>query len=1240
MKIKRFTLLTLPVLALAIGYISLSSSKEAKYFPRQFGEDYSNSAKGYLEYIQSIKADPVTGEVDPQYVFAAEKQVSRMPKAKASLGLVWQFQGPDNVGGRTRALLVDKNNPNHIYAGGVAGGLFKSIDKAREWKPYDDDFKVNLISSITQGVDGSIYVGTGGHFENYNNTKDRGYFFIGSGVHKLTGDGNFETIVAPTYRGDAFIDYTTIGEVAASKVDNDILWVAMNNGLRKIDMSDSSITDPIGLSQRCDDIKIGDNDSVIVVTYGRRFGSNTGKIFVSHDGGNTFTETTPSNSNIRRVEIAIAPSDNNIIYAAAAGPNNCLDNIYRSRDAGLTWEVIGPGGAAGFDMYAQPSGGSGCQGDWDNTIQVYPDDPGKIIVGGITLYKWVQSTTDPEPANGLWSQIDVISMFNENLSPQYVHADKHAIEFDPTNSDIAYIASDGGIGKSVNMNDELPSFTTNNYKYGVTQFYGMDVNGQGVILAGAQDNGSQLMGIKFNNNLGSILATGGDGFDAALSNIDTSVGVSTSQFNSLTRVQGIGTTSGNTNLSGANITNTNLYMSAACGTPTGCSPVFYSTIELWESFNHLASTDYVTIDSVAEVLPPIPWGDSVEFESNNNARILQKRKVDASWYWPDVVRYWDSIVNVDTITPAYQVGNPFDTISEFTNLDTFLLSEVSSPLIVNLDTLTVDTINKTIQIKRRANVPSVINRSYTLGTLDDYRNFLLSVNSLVDYTVDTLNSGAHYLALENKNIQFRYIDTIRTGIYPFDTVSAGSGRFDTLLLNGTNNQLIVNFDTFTVDANSQIIYLNRRADSGSTISTNYTFGTEYDYTNLLIGDDYDVRYEVDTFTFGSETGTAYLIVEEMNVRFRYSFKVQDRVQTMLASANWWSGAQSDRTDRNIMMTRDLLKGNTDIVWNYIAGELSTPHAITSDVLDIKFTPDGNHMFVGTRDGGLYRVSSLNDSVPTGLKQSSGVNLNKVVTQKLAGKCHRIGHFPNRAVTSIAIDPNNSDNVIVALGNYNNQAKVARFYNATTITDPIGNYDFIQGNGSSALPLAPAYAVMIDYRDPNKVLIGNDFGVFATDNAFDPNPTAVQWTEENTGLGQVPVFEIKQIQEYYPRVKNSGAIYIATHGRGVYRADQLVGLNNRGFNEVVESKTFENSMKMFPNPVQDIASIEFKIEDVNSPVLIDIYNIRGQKVKEEKLSRLNYGKNTRRLNFSDLDRGTYIIRAVHQNQVFSTKFIKQ
>src|SRR5690606_26038953 len=156
----------------------------------------------------------------------------------------------------------------------------------------------------------------------------------------------------------------------------------------------------------------------------------------------------------------------------------------------------------------------------------------------------------------------------------------------------------------------------------------------------------------------------------------------------------------------------------------------------------------------------------------------------------------------------------------------------------------------------------------------------------------------------------------------------------------------------------------------------------------------------------------------------------------------------------------------------------------------------------------------------------------------------------------------------------------------------------------ALPNAPAYAVMIDYRDPNKVLIGNELGVFATDNALDPNPSSVQWTEENTGLGRVPVFEIKQMQFKYPYVKNSGLIYIATHGRGMYRADQLVGLDNINNNSIEGSKEFKNSMKLFPNPVQDFANIEFKVTDASSAVLVDVYNIRGQKVLEKRLTQLS------------------------------------
>ena len=43
--------------------------------------------------------------------------------SKAALNINWSFKGPDDVGSRTRAVVIDRNNSNHILAGGVAGGV-------------------------------------------------------------------------------------------------------------------------------------------------------------------------------------------------------------------------------------------------------------------------------------------------------------------------------------------------------------------------------------------------------------------------------------------------------------------------------------------------------------------------------------------------------------------------------------------------------------------------------------------------------------------------------------------------------------------------------------------------------------------------------------------------------------------------------------------------------------------------------------------------------------------------------------------------------------------------------------------------------------------------------------------------------------------------------------------------------------------------------------------------------------
>src|SRR5512135_56001 len=38
----------------------------------------------------------------------------------------WSAAGPTNVGGRLTALAVDPSDPNHVWAGAAAGGVFES----------------------------------------------------------------------------------------------------------------------------------------------------------------------------------------------------------------------------------------------------------------------------------------------------------------------------------------------------------------------------------------------------------------------------------------------------------------------------------------------------------------------------------------------------------------------------------------------------------------------------------------------------------------------------------------------------------------------------------------------------------------------------------------------------------------------------------------------------------------------------------------------------------------------------------------------------------------------------------------------------------------------------------------------------------------------------------------------------------------------------------------------------------
>ena len=156
--------------------------------------------KGAIEYLHRLKANQ-NGEIPIEAVINARKQVEARRGSRSSAlntTLLWTEMGPDNVGGRTRAILIDKDNPNLIYAGGVSGGLWKSTNAGLTWNiiPGTDQLEFSGVVSICQSSNGDIYFGTGeGATSNMGGNSNGASAFIGGGIYKSSDGITFTSII-------------------------------------------------------------------------------------------------------------------------------------------------------------------------------------------------------------------------------------------------------------------------------------------------------------------------------------------------------------------------------------------------------------------------------------------------------------------------------------------------------------------------------------------------------------------------------------------------------------------------------------------------------------------------------------------------------------------------------------------------------------------------------------------------------------------------------------------------------------------------------------------------------------------------------------------------------------------------------------------------------------------------------------------------------------------------------------
>ena len=424
----------------------------------------------------NIPADGLTralAEVDAMRAF----QRTLQPLAAGITRNGWTWLGPGNIGGRVRAIAVHPTSTSTIFAGSVAGGIWKSTNSGGTWSSVDDWMATLAVSCIVfQPGDASImYAGTGEGFYNFDRIR-------GAGIFKSLDGGATWAQLAST----ATSSFQYVNRIAISPDGLQIL-VATPSGIYRSTNGGSSFTKTYTVtnSTRVDitDIKFLPGSNAFAVASG--YATNA---YYSTDGGQSWTPATgitPAGT-FNRVEIAVAPATPATVFLSVDHqyPNTPTGQIWRSDNSGQSYVLVSTPGILGSQAW------------YDNAIWVDPTDSTRLVVGGQQIYRSTNSGVSFTTLTG-------------------IHSDFHTFVSDPgyngTTNRRIYIGGDGGVFKKDDITSGTSGFVSLNSNIGITQFYGAGGNTtSGKIIGGTQDNGT-LLYVPANGSNGWSSAFGGDG---------------------------------------------------------------------------------------------------------------------------------------------------------------------------------------------------------------------------------------------------------------------------------------------------------------------------------------------------------------------------------------------------------------------------------------------------------------------------------------------------------------------------------------------------------------------------------------------------------------------------------------------------------------------------------------------------------------------------------------------------------
>ncbi|GDX52549.1 hypothetical protein LBMAG27_15960 [Bacteroidota bacterium] len=481
---------------------------------------------GAANWWNSMRANQNTHTIDIADVLNARREADEnLANTTRSLSLTWEDMGPDNVGGRTRAILFDKTNPSHVFAGGVSGGLWESANMGQSWNRISGFTDATIwnnqnISCITQTENGDIYVGTGEYFGFFETSVvGGGTGFPGDGIWKSTDHGaswvhvktSGSTVPSTSTAWSFVTSLSSGGSLFPNRVYATIKAAGSTNGLVYSDDGGASWsnTGSSGLTSLGSSVAVASNGIVHAIVGNKYF--HTDATAVPTTFSSLGVTGLPLSNQIARMAVAVAPSDPNYVYVIASASGQTLQGVYKSTDGGSTFTQIAPA-QSGTSVNWSPV----TQGSYALAIGVLPSNPNVVFIGGLDCYKYdVQS-------NGTYAWNKITVWTNSPSNPAYTHADIHTFVFNPSNANMMFIGSDGGLSMTTSASAYQPVFGTRNLGYNVTQFYSCDVfRNSGIFVGGTQDNGNFLVDFTGNTTKTGVAIKGGDGGDVQVSQSDS-----------------------------------------------------------------------------------------------------------------------------------------------------------------------------------------------------------------------------------------------------------------------------------------------------------------------------------------------------------------------------------------------------------------------------------------------------------------------------------------------------------------------------------------------------------------------------------------------------------------------------------------------------------------------------------------------------------------------------------------------